>query len=273
MISAKILAKQAEKFALDNAPAILTGVAVIGSLATAYLTGKATFRASKQIDEEWDRIISETPDPWVFDNKDKVKLVWKEYIPPAIALTTTVASIVCANRVSTKRAAAMAAAYSLLEGRSTEYRDKVAEKFGVNKERQTQDELAQDQVSNHPPTNSQMVIMGNGKVLCYDRPSDRYFQSDMETIRGLQNDINAEVNEVGFANLDSLYTGLGIEPTDFGDELGWTRDSMLDIKFSAVITKDNQPCIALNYQCKPTREYAKMGDRRYGEGCDQDPPF
>ena len=37
--------KQAEKFASDNSPAILTALGLTGVLTTAYLSGKASFNA------------------------------------------------------------------------------------------------------------------------------------------------------------------------------------------------------------------------------------
>lgn len=272
MISIKVLSKQLEKFVLDNAPSILTGVGAIGSVGAVFMTGKASFQAARMIEvekvERWR--MDPTSHPVTIkdlERKDKILLVWKEYIPAASLLTLSVASIVCSNRVSTKRAAALAAAYSLSEKAYSEYREKVVEKFNANKERQIRDEIAQDKIRDNPPNDSQIIITGNGDVICYDLPTGRYFHSNMEKLRSVQNDINAAVNEIGFATLSDFYVALGLKETPYSEELGWTTSKMLDLHFSAALTDDNQPCMSINYTCDPIRNLAGTG------GCSADPPF
>ena len=46
------LAKTAEKFVIDNSPAILSGLAVAGVVSTAYLAAKASFKAALVIDAD-----------------------------------------------------------------------------------------------------------------------------------------------------------------------------------------------------------------------------
>lgn len=257
MISAKLLARQLEKYTQDNAPVLLTGVGAVGAIVSSVLMVRATFKTADLVRDEcterWQMNPAPDPEYPVLTPVEVAKIGWKEYIPAVGALTVTVSAIVFANHISTKRAAALAAAYSLSDRAYTEYREKVAEKFNANKERQVRDEIAQDRVKDHPPTDRQVIITGNGNVLCYDTPSDRYFQSNMERLRTLQNDINQQVNEVGFANLDAFYVALGLNPTPYSEELGWTTAELFDIKFSAVLTDENTPCVCINYSFKPTR--------------------
>jgi hypothetical protein len=264
VISAKVLGKQVERFVIDNAPGILTGVGVVGAVSTAFLTGKATFKATELLTNERERRYRMDEAP--METKDKIQVVWIAYLPPAGALGVTVTAIICANRISTGRVAALATAYSLSEKRFGEYREKIAEKFNPTKERQVRDEIAQDRVNANPPSESQIVIAGNGDVICHDRPTGRYFKSNMEKMRSLQNDINAEVNEVGYSPLSFLYQGLGLSPTPYSDQLGWTTSKMLNLQFSAVLTTDNQPCISIDYDVEPLRS-------GFPKGCDADPPF
>lgn len=272
MISAKFVAKQAEKFAADNAPVILSAVGVVGAVTAAYLTGKATFKAADIIKKEEERLHLTTPHvvrgetfgPPVVETKDKVKLVWKTYLPAVGVLALSVGCSVCAHRVSMGRAAALAAAYSINDKRFTEYREKVSAKFNPNKERQVRDEIAQDRVKDNPPKDAQIIMVGHGDVICLDLPTGRYFQSNMEKLRSVQNDINAEVNEVGHSSLEFLYQSLGLKTTPYSSELGWTTSKMLDLHFSAVLTDNNQPCIAIDYQAEPIRGF---------RGHSEDPPF
>jgi hypothetical protein len=272
MISAKALFHAVEKFADDNAPLILTAVGVTGTISSVVLATKASLKASKMIEQK--KVDNWRMDPEAgaevkgIDTKDKVLLVWKEYLPTAGTLTVAVAAIVFANRINTKRAAAMAAAYSLSERAYGEYREKVVDKFNANKERQVRDEIAQDHVNAHPPKDSQIIVVANGNVTCYDQPSDRYFHSSVEKIRSAQNEINVTINEVGEASLEEFYAALGLQPTTMSEDIGWTRDKLLDVHFSSVIAKDNTPCLVMNYDCRPLRNAAG-----FRGGCSDNPPF
>lgn len=270
MISVKVLAKQGERFILDNSPAILTAVGATGAVASTLLTGKATAQAVQMIREEEQRRFMLTPDgktPEEFPTRDKIKFVWKEYVPAAGVLAISVTSIIFANRVSTKRAAAMAAAYSLSEKAYSEYREKVLEKFNANKEQQIRDEIAQDHVNANPPREAQIIFTGNGDVLFLDKPTGRYFQSNVERLRSIQNDLNSEVIEVGHATLGHFYSALGLSGTPMSEEIGWTTDNLLEINFSTTLTADSQPCVVIDYHPKMLRGAAQF------RGCDEDPPF
>lgn len=249
--------KRTEKLAIDNSPTILTAVAVVGSLSTAYLTGKASFKAAKLIeDDRFRRSLHEMGRP--AETKDKVKLVWKEYIPPAAVGSLTVMCIVGANRIGSKRAAAMAAAYSISEKAFTEYREKVVEKIGKNKERGYRDEIAQEQIDRNPVSSKEVIITGNGDVLCYDAYSGRYFNSKMETLKQAQNDTNYQVLSQGYASLSDFYERVGLPATDASEEVGWTVDKKLELEFSTTLSDDGRPCISFSFYVAPMRNYFRF---------------
>lgn len=244
------LFKNAERVVTNNSPAILTGIGAAGTLITAYLTGKATVKALNMLAEERRHI------PYERDPKEKVMLVWKCYIPPAITATMTVTAIVFANRIGTRRTAALAAAYSLSERAMEEYREKVVEKLGEKKEKEIQAELAQDKVTNNPP--NQVVLLGrkSNSVLCYDGYTGRYFLSDMESLRRAQNDINQQIINDMYASLTDFYELIGLEPTDMSNDLGWNVDKMLDLSFTTTMSELNEPCIVLHFTTVPIRNYS-----------------
>lgn len=268
MISPKVLARQVEKFALDNAPAILTGIGAIGTATTAYLTAKASFKSAKLLDDEQTRLDVALPYEklHVMTKTEKVKVVWMEYIPAAASGALTIGAIVCANRVSAKRLAAMVAAYSLSERNLVEYKDKITEKLTPAKAKQVETDIAQDRINNNPARDGQIIITGLGEVTCYDMPSDRYFKSDVEKIRRIQNDINNYVNHEGSAPLVDFYRAMNLKPTSWSDEMGWTTDHPLEVTFDGAIDKHQQPCIAINYTVVPLRGSDF-------QGCAADPPF
>ena len=255
------LLKRAEKLVIDNSPTILTSIGVTGTIMTAYFTGRASFEARDIIETyrvEEGNLNNVASDRVIIDYKTKVKLVWKEYIPAIGTGVLTIAAIIAANRIGMRRAAALAAAYSLSERAFNEYKTKVVEKIGDTRERDVRDEVAQDRVKKNPITHSEVVLTENGDVICYDSISGRYFTSNMETIRRVQNDVNARIISDYYCSLNDLYNGLGLPRTPYGEEVGWNANSLLDIQFSAVLSEEGKPVISLDYRVYPVRDYHRL---------------
>lgn len=232
-----------EKILRDNSPTILTSLGVSGTITTAYLAGKASFEAVEALTIEQNRLdsyIKSHP----LDRKEKIKHVWKIYIPTAVSGVFTIACIIGGTRVSTKRAAAAYSLLSVSEKAFTEYKEKIVEQLGVKKEQAVRDEIAQDRVTKNPQG---MVIVGAGNVLCYDMHSGRYFNSDMETLRKAQNEINAKMIRETSASLSDFYYMVGLPPTSYSDRSGWDSCKLLELKFSTVLSEDQRPCIAFDY--------------------------
>src|SRR5690606_6367782 len=118
--------KQSEKFVTDNSPLILTVVGVAGAISTAILSAKAGISAGRLIEAEQTRQdeyqdFHHPHEPYdQMDLREKAGLVWKFYIPPALSTCATVSSIIALNHVGTRRAAALAAAYSISDKAFTE---------------------------------------------------------------------------------------------------------------------------------------------------------
>jgi hypothetical protein len=251
---AKLL-KRAEKFTIDNSPAILTAIGITGTLTTAYLTGKASVKAYDLLLDEDTRRHAEGESPIRSDPKAMVKVVWQEYIPAAASGLLTISAIFAANRVSTRRATAMATAYSISERAFTEYKDKVVEKIGEKKEQEVRDEVAQDQVNRNPVDESKVIITGNGDVLCYDRFAGLYFKSNMEALRKAENDVNYLILHQDYASLSDFYDLIGLPPTGVSEEVGWNTDQLLELEFSTVLSPEGQPCIAIDFNHRPIRNF------------------
>lgn len=249
------IVKSVEKFTVDNSPGILTGFGVAGAAATAYLTGKAVLKADRIIRREEADQLERTYEK--LSNKEKFKLVWPVFVVPATSLGLTVTAIILANRIGTRRAAVMASAFSMSEAAFTEYRDKIAEKFGVGKEREARDEVAEDRVHRTAPEDRQVIITNTGNVLCHDAYSDRYFNSTMETIKKAQNDTNYQILHQGYASVSDFYNRLELNPTGVSDDIGWTSDHKVELMFTSVLTTDDKPCISFSFAFEPIRNYWK----------------
>lgn len=225
------------KLIKSNSPEILTALGVSGVLSTSYLVGKASFKAKAEID-----YCAAENKPV----KEKVKIVWKYYIPAGVSGALTIACIVGSSRAGDKRTTAAVAAYSLTERAFSEYKEKVVEQIGKGQEQKIRDEIVQDQVDKKP-LGKQIIVSGTGNVLCCELFTHRYFRSDMETLRRAQNDINAKVVNDLYVTLDEFYNLIGLPTTSNSGNIGWNSDRLMDLEFSTVLSEEGEPCLAFDY--------------------------
>jgi len=257
------------KFLLkDHAPTILTGVGVTGTIATAYLTGRASFKAAKLIAEDpgveaayddgnGDQTLMHRP----LTGFEKGKLVWKLYIPPVGAGVLTIGCIVTANRISAARIAAMAAAAGISERAFQEYKDKVMERLTEKQQEKIRDDIAQDRVNQSKEDPNNVVIVASGDVLCYDGLTGRYFTSSVEKIKRAENELNFELLRHMYTSLSEFYDRIGLPPTTYSDSVGWHSETgEVNVMISTTIAPDNRPCISIDFEKMPTTEYYKIYD-------------
>jgi len=251
-----ILAKHAGKLANDNSPAILTAIGVTGTIMTAYLTGKASFKAAEVLSQaKYSHDPFDEDDPGV-TTQEKVELTWKLFVPAVGTGVMTVVCILAANHISTRRSAALASAYTISEKAFAEYKEKVIKNFGEKKEEAVRDEIAQDKIDRNPLSNREVVIT-TGDVLCCDLYTMRYFMSDMESLRRAVNDTNEALIHDGYVSLTEFYEKIGLPKTTESDEIGWNSDDLIDVRYSATLSDDNRPCIALDFNVLPVRRFYK----------------
>lgn len=261
--------QKVRQLATENASAILTATGVVGTVGTAILTGRASFKAAEIIKSEREHaaaIFKEEHEDadmqnWDVTRTQKVLWVWPQFIPPVTVGTATIASIIMANRISAQKAAALAAAYGISESRLKEYKEKVSEKLTGPKNQAIKDEIAQDQVNANPP-NKEVIIIAGGDVLCYDMLTGRYFQSTVEKIRSAENMINQALYNHQYASLSEFYENVGLPPTSFTDEVGWNMALLdrgaLSVDFSTTTTPDNQPCLTVDFNNPPRPDYTQL---------------
>lgn len=257
------IASRFGKFLSDNSPAILTGIAVAGTVTTAYLTGRATLKAAALIAEEEAQFDEEFEDANTRREiiVDRFLLCWKLYIPPVASGVATIACIIAVNQIGTRRAAALAAAYSLSEKAIEEYRAKVVEKIGEKKEKAYRTEIAQERITATPPESrlEDAVLIGDSmSVLCCDLFTGRYLLSDMETLRRASNDINFQVTHDYYASLSDFYDRIGLEHTSMSDDFGWNIDKLMELDFATVLTPSGKPCLTFNFTVAPIRGYHRL---------------
>ena len=248
------LIESSKKKLSDNAPEIMIGFGLAGMLTSTIMAVKATPKAMAIIEEEEDYLNRE------LTKIEKAKLVWKPYIPAALGYCASTALIIGANNVNSKRSAMFAGAYKLSEQTLATYRDKVIETIGEEKEREISDKVARDKVKEARQTSyhANEVIYGTGQCLCYDPISGRYFNSDMDKIRKVENDLNYRLMKENMISLNEFYTELGMECTDMGFKYGWNIDEgLIEVRFTSTITDDNKLCLVVTFARSPRLDFDK----------------
>lgn len=267
----EVIVKKATHLVEDNSTTILTGIGVAGTITTAVLSGRAGFKAATILHKEAlnrpiERDDDETPINVGNDfaglpdisTREKIWLTGAQFVPAVGMGVLTVSAIIFANRLSAKETAAMAAAYSLSDKTFQEYKEKVQEKLGQNKETALRDEIAQDRVNANPPDSRNIIITGSGEVLCYDTLTDRYFESTVEKIKQAENAVNLEIVNADAVPLSRFYDHIGLMPTPFTEDVGFNIDNRCDVQISATMSKDNRPCMAIDFASWPKPNYDKV---------------
>lgn len=252
-----------QAFLSENASALLTAGGVVGTVATAVLTGRAAVKAHAVIEtaEQHKREVEKTDaikadrafNPEVKLTKlETVKVSAVCFIPPVLSGTATIGSIVLANRLSAQKAAALAAAYGISQKQRDEYKAKIEEKLGLKKATDIQDETQQDRINKSPP---QAIFIGPGPVLCYDAFSDRYFRSTAEHIRKAEKVVQSTIENHNECPLRTFYDELELPQTQFDDILGWNIEHPCNIVISAMMMNDDA-CLCIDFNNLPIHDFA-----------------
>lgn len=239
-----------------NAPAILTAAACIGTVTTAVLTARG---ATLAIERTGTYCRENLRSPEDLDWKEKFTISYRCYIPAAIAGVSTLVAIVAANRVQYARGAAFALAYAGSEKAFARYRDAVAEVVKPKDREKIKTRVAEKALEDAgEPVSGTVLVAASGDVLCYDVFSGRYFRSDIETIRRVENNINGQLNTECYASLNEFYTGLGLPPVAAGELVGWSEPNSLSVEFGSQLDPKGNPVLTVDFLVAPKENYFKI---------------
>lgn len=244
-----------KRFVSARSPEILTGIGIAGMVTTTVLAVKATPKAMSLIEDKKN-------EDWVDELSplDVVKIAWKPYIPAIVTCVVSTTCIIGASSVNAKRNAALATAYKLSETALTEYREKVIETIGEKKEQIVRDKVAEERIKKNPVSKNEVIVTGNGKTLCFDPISGRYFMSSIDVIKRAENELNKQMlhDISGYVSLNDFYDELGLDHTSVGDDLGWNTDQLIDICFSSQLNDNGEPSVVLDFLVAPKYGYDKF---------------
>lgn len=267
------VAKNVMELASKNSSTILAATAIVGVGATVFGAIKATPKAIdilKDKDESIDAVMKDVEAGEISDEqakyekkriyisftKDMIKCWW----PVALSGTITIVSIIGGHAIDKRRQAALAATLSLTESKLKDYREKVTEVVGENKEQKIRDEMYKDKVFFNQPKDNNIISTGKGDVLCYDAVSGRYFTCNADFIRNRVNVLNQRLLSEMWISLNDLYYELNLPSIKLGDDIGWniSNDGLIDVDFSSQLTDDEKPVLVLDYTVEPRFDYRSL---------------
>lgn len=271
-MSIKGYLEQAKGFADRNSPTILTSLGVLGLINTARLAYKAGIKASRVSNERIREYLEDFKDYKEMGDKQSQTSIVKKlameaatvYGPPVAMGAVSTACIIGSNCISTKRIAAISAAYSLTEAALKDYKEKALEVVGDKKVRQIKEAIAKDKVLKNPPPkdDSQILMTGTGDVLCYDAYSGRYYISNAAKIEKAVNKLSAECLSDMYISLNEFWDEIGLPRLPMGNDYGWniddTFDGILPISLTAILTDDQRPCLCVDYDVSPRFDYRNI---------------
>ena len=239
--------KNAGKVLKKHSPEILTGLGISGMILTTISAVKATPKALQLVDEK------EIKDNKRLTKREIVATTWKCYIPAALTGVCSAACLIGANSINVRRNAALAAAYAISVQDLADYKKKALEVVGEKKERAIRDEIAKDKLKNDRVDTMPIISTGRGKVPCYDYLTKRLFESDMETLRKAENNLNKRLREEDYITLNEFFSEIGLEETDqvIGETLGWEIDhGYIDLDFTSQLV-EGIPYLVLGHNNPP----------------------
>lgn len=237
--------------AAKHSPEILMGIGIAGMVATSVMAVRATPKALRLIEDKKAETNEEKLTPI-----ETVKTTWTCYLPAVITGGVSVACLIGANSVNTRRNAALATAYTLSESVLKEYQEKVVETIGEKKEQSVRDAIAKDKLEQNPVINREVIITDKGDTLCFDAVSGRYFKSDIEKLKKAVNELNRRMRDEMYISLNEFYYEIGLNSIGIGDELGWNIDNgYIEPSFSSQLAEDGTPCLVIGYHVEPRYDY------------------
>jgi len=239
---------------VKHEPELLMAMGISGLLFSVGWSIKASFKVSKKI-EAYKKEHNCTK----LTFREIFKLCWKDYLPVAISTAVSVPCIISGNRVSSKRYAALATAYTISETALQEYQDQTRKIVGEKKAQEIQEAANEETVKKTYQGGNQIIMTSNGDHKFYEPISGRYFESTWNKIQKAANELNAKaLGEVtGVITLNEWFEALELPETAIGDQQGWsitgnTCGTLIDISISTHITSDNEPCGAISYRVLPS---------------------
>ena len=240
---------KAQLFLKAHSPTILTVIGSTGVVITAVLAVKGTPKALKLIEEakmtKGDELtVGET-----------VQVAWKPYIPAAISCVSTILCIVGANYLNIQKQKNLMSAYMLLDNAFKEYRNRVSERYGEEVDEEFSHDLVRNQLEEMEGIYTE--------TLFFEFNSMRFFEANIHKVLQAECKAKIQFEECGHLTLNEYYSYLGIEPSPYGETIGWSKYQMqteehvddLEFTYERVVMSNGIVCYNIITNVSPTMDH------------------
>lgn len=227
-----------------NSPTILFGAGVVGVIGSAVLACKATLKVEEVLAEAEDKLNTvKTIQHKDYSEEDRQKdklLIYvqtavrltKLYAPAIIVGSLSIVSLASSHKILKQRNAAITAAYVVMEQAFEEYRQRVREELGDERDQHFRYGSETRQVvteGKNGPEVEDMITVETKKVPGgYSRFFDEYStlwdpraEINLLTLRAQQLYLNDLLQARGHVFLNEVYDKLGLDRTSAGQAVGW----------------------------------------------------
>lgn len=248
--------------AQKHSPTALYAVGVVGVVATAVLASRATLKMDEILKENEENKLKiqaaqdtkskdyteedAQQDSKVNTLKTAVKIA-RVYTPAVVVGVATVGALTGSHFIMRKRYAGLSAAYALLDKGFKDYRARVVEELGVEKDREFRFGVVEREIGVEtdegvvPKTIKEHGVDANGRSMyarLFDQTNKHWQRQGMYnqmTLQAQQQYANDRLNRDGYLFLNDVYESLGFERTNYGQVVGWIKngngDSYVDFGF------------------------------------------
>lgn len=213
----------AMQWAKRNKKEILVGSGIASLVASNILTARATVKSVRAIDalEATENRLSTT--------KEKVKICWKNYIPPVVAAGYGATGVILAARMSHKETAALSAAYEFTRDKLTDYKDAIAD-VGEKTQKEIEKKVDEKSVENRPleeGRDGNLILTNGGTQLFYTEYTGRYLRSSIPWLEERMAECCQAHLHDETMTLNDIDDFLNLDPSDLGDYAYWPMDGVL----------------------------------------------
>lgn len=213
----------ARLFIKKNAGTILSVMGSIGVVATAITAARAAPKAIKLLDDAREEKGSK------LSKMEIAQIGFKTYLPVGLVSAATITCIMSANVLSRNKQANITSAYALFDQSYKDYRRKVIEMYGEETDHKIIEAIAVDRAKEVHISASYMfdnvdlsLDDRSGKpALWYEEYSKRFFEATIEQILSAEYHLNRNYILRGCATINEMYDFFGLDPVEWGDDLGW----------------------------------------------------
>ena len=245
------LGRNASIWTKKNQTKIFTGLSIgceLGAIATVVI---GTIKSVREIDAEREVKRDDKLTP-----SDIVRVCWKHYVPAAALTVASIGFQLGSESKHSHEYAALASVCTLSETAFREYKEKVAETIGEKEEAKVREAIAKDRMEKDPVTIREVHYTGNGKPLCYDMLSGRYFNCDMAVIEAAVNAINYRMLDEMYITVNDFYDEINLDQlkrNEMGDRMGWNvENGKISIVKDYAPAKNGDPCAVISFSPPPT---------------------